>query len=218
MLNLRPASNIVKSKICKPLFAEGRLPIYTVAFIKDREGGRVSVGVVSDGESRTLNISAQLYSSMSFTRGSTLTSDEAEVLLSDDERYRAMSKALSLLAHSDKNSRALYLRLLREGFSREVAAEAVERCISLGYINERGQLRRLILREANTNLHGPRYIRRKLASKGYSLAEIDEVTDILVSDGEIDFDANLARLAEKKGLTDPDEISALAYKQGYYIN
>ena len=187
----------------------------TVTYIKPKEGGRVSVGITDDGLDLRLNISASLYSSMSFVRGSTLTDDELATLTREDEEYRAMKKALSLLGYSDKNRRELYMRLVREGFSREVASAVVETCLGLGYIRERDQLERLILREANVNLRGPRYIRDKLAAKGYSRADIDAVTESLVDSGEIDFRENLLRLAEKRGADSPDELRALAYKYGF---
>ena len=189
-----------------------------VKFIRERDGGRVSVGIITDDGERVLSIGAALYASMSFTRGSELTDDELLRLSRDDEEYRAMKKALSLLGYSDKNKRTLYLRLIHEGFSREVVTAVVERCMGSGYINERDQLTRLILREANVNLRGPRYIRDKLAAKGYSRTDIDAVICELTDGGEIDFDMNLRRLSEKKGATTPDERRALAYKYGYRSN
>lgn len=187
----------------------------TVKFIREREGGRISVGIITAGGERVLNIGAALYASMTFTRGTDLTDDELDRLTREDEEYRAMKKALSLLGYSDKNRKTLYLRLLREGFSRDVVETVVERCMTSGYIRERDQLSRLILREANVNLRGPRYIRDKLVAKGYSRTDVDAVMCELTDAGEVDFEANLRRLCEKKGASTPDERRALAYKYGY---
>lgn len=187
----------------------------TVTGIKTTADGRIIVRLDDDGESLTLNIPASLYASLSFVRGSTLEGEELSQLLRADEEHRAMKKALSLLGYSDKNRRALYLRLLREGYSREVVSEVVDRCLTLGYIKENDQLRRLIASEANVNLRGPRYIREKLAAKGYSRADVDGVMDSLVAEGEIDFAANFDRLCEKRGADTPDERKALAYKNGF---
>ena len=187
----------------------------TVKFIRERDGGRLSVGVITADGERVFNISSALYASMTFTRGTDLSDDELDRLAREDEEYRAMKKALSLLGYSDKNRKTLFLRLLREGFSREVVETVVERCMTSGYIRERDQLSRLILREANVNLRGPRYIRDKLAAKGYSRTDVDAVMDELTDAGEVDFEANLHRLCEKKGASTPDERRALAYKYGY---
>ncbi len=84
-----------------------------------------------------------------------------------------------------------------------------------GYIKEDDQLRRLVLREANVNLRGPRYIREKLAAKGYSRDSIDAIIDELVESGEIDLVINFDALCDKKGAVDSDERRALAYKYGF---
>ena len=187
----------------------------TVESIKTTDDGRVILRLHQDGESTVYNVPASLYGSMSFVRGGRLTDDELSAIKRADEEYRAMKKALSLLGYSDKNRRSLYLRLLREGFSREVVEKVVERCLSLGYIRETDQLERLILREANTNLRGPRYIREKLAAKGYNRSDIDSVMDSLVESGEIDFRGNLQRLYQKHGADTDGQRRTLAYKHGY---
>jgi len=153
---------------------------------------------------------------MRFVRGGEISDGELHILLSEDEEHRAVAKALSLLSYSDKSARALYLRLLREGFSREAATRALDYCRNMGYIRERDQLARLIVREANVNLRGPRYIREKLAAKGYSRADIDGVTEELVESGEVDFSQNLDRLCQKHGAKDEQERRALAYKYGFF--
>ncbi len=187
----------------------------TVKYIKQPKNGRVCVGVELDGEVTAYSIPASAYNTMCFVSGGVLEEDELRTLISLDAEYRAIKKALSLLSYSDKNSKELYIRLVREGHSRENAKSAVEYCLSHGYINEENQLERLILREANTSLRGPRYIREKLVAKGYSRDKIDAVTDELVASGEIDFAANFAVLCEKRGVTEPSERRALAYKYGY---
>ena len=186
-----------------------------VKYIKELKSGRISVGVDLDGESVAYSIPKSEYGKMSFTVGGVLDGEELSHLASLDGEYRAIKKALSLLSCSDKNKRELYARLVREGYSREHSRAAVEYCLMHGYIKEDDQLRRLILREANVNLRGPRYIREKLAAKGYSRDGIDAVTDGLLESGEIDFAANFNKLCEKKGAFDPDERRALAYKYGF---
>ena len=85
----------------------------------------------------------------------------------------------------------------------------------LGYIDERRQIERAVLSEANRSLRGRSYITKKLISKGYSSADISEVTDELISRGELDFSASFELLCEKKGATTDEERRALLYKYGY---
>ena len=93
----------------------------------------------------------------------------------------------------------------------------LDKCELNGYLDEERHLERLIEREANQKLRGRYYIRRKLATKGYRTSMIDSVTNMLVERGEIDFDANLDRLVEKRGVSDESEITALKYRYGYEI-
>lgn len=198
-----------------------QLIVYTVMymaivkFIKSLDNGRVSVGVASDDNLTVYSIPLSAYDSMCFVVNGELSSEELSTIIELDSEYRAIKKALFLLSFSDKNKKTLYIRLLREGHSRENAKKAVEYCLSHGYINEEGQIERLVLREANHNLRGPRYIREKLMGKGYSRDDIDAVIDSLVELGEIDFVMNFRELCDKKGVTDSAEMSILAYKYGF---
>ena len=186
-----------------------------VKYIKQLKNGRVSVGVDDGGDVKVYSISAAVYASMCFVVGGKLSDDELCELSLVDAEYRAIKKALSLLSYSDKNKRELYIRLVRDGHSREHARTAVEYCLERGYINEDDQLGRLVLREANVNLRGPRYICEKLVAKGYSRDGIDAAIDSLVESGEIDFVINFDTLCDKKGVSDPAERRALAYKYGF---
>jgi SOS response regulatory protein OraA/RecX len=187
----------------------------TVKYIKPQKSGRVIIGVDKDGEMSNYSISAGDYAAASFVTGGILSDEEFSLLVTLDEEYRAIKKALSLLSYSDKNKKAIYMRLVRLGFSREAAKKAVEYCLVNGFINEEKQLERLVCNEANVNLRGPRYIADKLAAKGYSRADVEAAIDTLVEAGEIDFVINFDTLCEKKSATTPEERKALAYKYGF---
>lgn len=187
----------------------------TVKYIKPQKSGRVIIGVDTDGEISHYSISSADYATASFVTGGILSDGELTLLVTLDEEYRAIKKALSLLSYSDKNRKAIYMRLVRLGFSRDAAKKAVEYCLQNGFINEENQLERLVSNEANINLRGPRYIKDKLAAKGYSRDDIDTAIDTLVANGEIDFVIIFDALCEKKGATTPDERRALAYKYGF---
>ena len=178
--------------------------------------GRVLIGVDDGEDVKALSVTESTYLAIGApTRYTELLQRDLDSLITEDERYRAMKKAVSILAASDKSSYTLKMKLYQAGFSRESADEAVNECIGRGYIDEDRQLRRLIEREANESLRGRFYIKRKLVSKGYRGADIDRIINELTDIGEVDFDANFERLAEKKGALDDEARLALKYKFGY---
>ena len=186
----------------------------TVSFIRaSARSGYTALGIVADGETKKYTVPSALVTHL--VRGYELSEEEFSEIVRCDAERRAMDKAASLLAASDKSRITLRLRLIASGFSREIAEETVSECVRLGYLDEERQLTRLVIREAEGGLRGPKYIMRKLSSRGYSLSDVRRVIDALVSSGELDFRENFSRLAEKRGITDPEELRALAYKYGY---
>ena len=114
----------------------------------------------------------------------------------------------------------LYAKLCRAGFRRDIAETVLQEMVECGYINERRQLERLILDEANRKLRGPLRIIPALATKGYATSDIREVMAGLVDSGEIDFDLNARRLLDKKLPSDgfdSEEAKKILYKNGYKI-
>ncbi len=178
------------------------------------------LGIVEDGESQRYTISEQVYSSIGSPAAHTAIDERTlSIIKYADELYRAEKKALSLLAFADNNERTLTMKLARAGFSRDVCVEIAKKMVSLGYVNEKRQLERLLLNEANYKLRGPLKIMPYLVSKGYSSHEVRLVMDELVERGEIDFSENAGRLIEKKlggGATD-EEKKKLLYRNGYKI-
>lgn len=188
-----------------------------VKFVRFSDKGRATIGIEADGQrAKTYNVSMETYHGIDEPRaGAILDGCSYEMIVKDDESHRAMKKALSLLSYADNNKTNLYIKLVRAGFKRDSASEAVHRCLELGYIDEHSQLMRLIAREANQGLKGPVYIKRKLIAKGYKAADIDRAMRELSELCEIDFIASFARLSEKAGVVDPDEILRLKAKNGF---
>ena len=178
------------------------------------------LGISEEGERSRYTVSESFYRSLgSPARGTVLTEEEISLIKGEDERIRATRKALSLLSYSDNNEKGLVTKLLRVGFSRDVAMGVSEEMVRLGYIDESRQLERLILREANVSLSGFGKILPKLMSKGYSAENIKKITHRLVESGEIDFKENAKRLIEKKLPDDAsrEEKKKLLYKNGYKV-
>ena len=191
----------------------------TIVYIKTGvTKGRVIIGIDADGETKACSITETTYVAIGApTRYAELSDRDTDTLMTEDERYRAMKRAVSILAASDKSAYTVRTKLYQAGFSKESIDDAVGECVARGYIDEHRQLRRLIAKEANEALRGKYYIKRKLASKGYRGADIDRICAELVDDGEIDFKLNFERLAEKKGAQSDEERRALLYKFGYRV-
>ena len=179
---------------------------------------RIDLGIDDCGEVGSFSISEATYLSLGcLPRGSEIDADTVSLIKAEDEVYRATKKAVGYLAASDRSRFSLKMKLRQAGFSSEAAHSAVEYCILRGYIDEARQLERLVEKEANYSLRGKYYIKRKLASKGYALSDIDRAIRDLLERGEIDFDANFELLKEKKDASEPEEINSLKYKFGYKI-
>ena len=88
---------------------------------------------------------------------------------------------------------------------------------SLGYIDEKRQLERLISEYANRKLLGPRKITPRLLAKGYNIGDIKEVYLRLSRSGEIDIEENKERLLEKHlgSGRDSEEVRRILFKYGY---
>ena len=175
---------------------------------------RFIVGVVSDEEKLRYNISSALYLSLKISSGDEIDGETLDMFSEDNERYLCMRTALSYLAYADNNRKNLYAKLIRRGYGREMARDAVEECVRLGYINEYEQVKRAIEKEAD-KLYGRAYIFKKLAAKGYSAPMLNSAFDELIQDGEIDFSANLQTLIYKKGCESEDDRKKLMHKYGY---
>ena len=193
----------------------------SIAYIRvSKDASLLLLGIVEEGESARYTISESAYESIGRPEAhSELDSRAMLVIKYADALYRAEKKALSLLSYADNNERTLRQKLVRSGFSQEVAEEICAKMVALGYINEHRQLERLVLSEANGKLRGPAKILPHLASKGYSLSEVRGVMSELCERGEVDFAANARRLIEKKLPTDysEDERNQLLFRNGYKI-
>lgn len=186
-----------------------------IAFLREMENKRIRVGIGEGEDVARYSVSAASAHSLGLCRGMELDDGTLEAIVSEDASYRCMKRALSLLSYGDNTKSALYMKLLRSGFSRDMAAECVAECLRLGYIDERRQIVRAVLNEANRSLRGKSYIIKKLVSKGYSAGDVSSVIDELVLSGEINFTENFELLCLKKGAVTEEQRRALSYKHGY---
>ena len=191
-----------------------------VAFVREsRQKGYKVLGIVIGEVVESYTIKRSTYEEMGTpSRASLIDGEALEIIKKEDECFRALRRALSILSYADNSKSTLKLKLYRAGFSRDAINFALEDCIKNGYIDENKQLLRLVSSIANGKLRGPLYIRRYLLSKGYSIGDINSAIDELVDSGEVDFDEIYKRLIEKTGTEDSDGRRALAYKWGFRGN
>lgn len=189
-----------------------------VIYIRDSKSrGYLRIGL-SDGEEKLeYTVSEKEYAEL----GSLLVGDEvgdSEALSECDMRYRARLYALRILSFGDNSELTLKRKLIAKSVSPRIAAEISREMVSLGYVNEKRQLERLIEAEANTKLFGRAKIIPRLIAKGFPKDKIESVIRHLISHGIVDFEKNKRILIEKKLGADADseEIKKLLYKFGHY--
>lgn len=190
----------------------------TLEYIKElKEKNLLLLGISEEGESAHYTVNRALYLDIgSPKRGDEISVGAMEEILEFDEYFKAKKKALTLLGFADNNKKELKIKLLRAGFSKDVADRCVDEMLALGYINEQRQLERLCLREAE-KLRGPRRIYASLMAKGYALADIQRVVRELCDSGDVDFEENKKLLIKKMLSPDADEeeVKKLLYKAGF---
>lgn len=192
----------------------------TVIYIREAgTKGYIRVGVEFDGKKYDFTVSESEYreAGSPLTRD-ILTRDVFSALQYADMRYRAMIKALRILAFGDNSELMLSRKLLSAGFDKEVTDGVVSECVRLGYVNSERQLKKLISYEVNIKNQGMGKIIPKLISKGYRRSDIENVADMLCADGEIDFDDAKARIISKlPSLASDEEIKKALYKCGHSV-
>ena len=101
--------------------------------------------------------------------------------------YGAEKRALNLLAYGSCSEKALYMKLVSRGFSKDIASEAVANVSAQGYMNADGDA----LREAQrcvSKRWGQRRIAVHLRSKGYPDESVKRAIYALEDEG-VDFSA-----------------------------
>ena len=170
-------------------------------------------------ESANYTVNAALYAEIGSPRvGDILTDEQIYQMRELDEYFRAKKKALAILAYADNNRRNLAMKLSKAGFSRDLCDRVVTEMVELGYVDERRQIERLILVEANGKLRGPLRIIPALVNKGYSSSDVRAVMHALMESGEVDFRRNAKILLDKKlPEAEPEEKKKFLYKNGYKV-
>ena len=112
------------------------------------------------------------------------------------EIWSAVKKGTSVLGYGAYSKKALRAKLTSKGFSKEVAADAVEELEAMGLLNENGDAHREAQRGVG-KLWGKKRIVAGLYEKGYSPEAIHFALCSL-EDEDVDFVQNCRTLIEKK--------------------
>ena len=193
-----------------------------LSYIKEiKNSNLLRLGIIEEEETLAYTVAHRVYSELgSPVRGAVLSDEALEKIKESDSYLFAKKKALSILAYADNNELTLRRKLIAKGVKADVAGEVVREMVSLGYINEDDQLRRLLISEANVKLYGALKIIPRLAAKGFSSAVVRKTLSLLVEEGEIDFSKNAKALVAKKLPADAsrDEKRKILFKYGYKIS
>ena len=147
-----------------------------------RDAERVSVfidGAFAFGLALDLAVQAGL------RKGRTLTVEEQQALLDDEERLKARTVALDYIAYQARTEREVRQKLQRKGFSEPVADEAVARMRELGYLDDADYARAYARGRLGGRGHGPHRIRADLLRRGVARPTIDAVLDDLVEHDDL---------------------------------
>lgn len=179
----------------------------------------VSLECGSNREDRRFPLTASQYYELKLTKG-----EISEELFDAIERASRLSQAIrcgeNLLSYGANSALTLTRKVMRHGYTREEAAEAVSHLVSAGLINEWEDLSR----EVDTCLRkhwGAERIHAHLWSRGYDRETMSRLPELL---DEVDFPDHCAALLRKQygGLpTDREErnrVTAALYRYGYRLD
>lgn len=187
------------------------------------EGSEVAIRVLLESgthrEERRLVLTTEQYLELKPTKGDT-SEEYFECLESAAELCRAIRAGEHLLSYGGNTVHTLTQKLLRRGFSREVATEAAEKLQEMGLINENRDLQREF-DKCLRKLWGSKRINAHLWSKGFGVDAMEALPMLLE---RTDFVSNCAALIEKhygEPPCDADEqrrMIASLCRYGYTLN
>ena len=188
-----------------------------VSAVKRAGKDATSLTVALDGGGEViLSVPSSLYVRIGSPGVGDPLSDTAVTELAHASEYRlACRHALRILDYGDNNARTLRDKLTRKGISREIAAEAVEKMVALGYVREAEQAKRLAVGYARRNLWGKRKIVSALTAKGYSREDAEAAAS--EAEDEVDFNEvkkALIKRCRTRGMED-DKIRTTLWRYGF---
>ena len=159
-----------------------------VTFLIQREDGE-------NTQRQSFLISSKQYLVLGIAKGA-CSSELYDVTERSAEIWGAVKKGMSVLGYGAYSKKALRAKLTAKGFSKDVAADAVEELEAMGLLNEKGDAHREAQRGVG-KLWGKRRIVAGLYEKGYS-PEAVHFAILALEDEDTDFVLNCRALIKKK--------------------
>lgn len=140
-----------------------------------------------------------------------LNRDEIKKALLDLEKEKAEKKAFFLLRSRSLHSKRLRVLLEEKGFSLSASKKAVEKCETLGFLDDALYLKSCICQGIQRR-QSPKYLLAKLLKKQIPFAEIQAALDLWYGEKErLDVIATLRKISKKEGAS----FSAYLYRKGF---
>ncbi len=184
------------------------------------EGAQIAVTVVlqsgEHSETRVLRLLTEQYYELKIAKGE-ISEEKFEELERASDLCGAIRCGENLLSYGANSLQMLSKKIMRHGYTGEVALRAAEQLRQRGLINEDADMRREI-EKCLRKLWGERRIRSHLWDRGFDRQTLESVEEALA---EVDFAELCARLIKKHygGLPQTAEearkMTAGLYRYGY---
>ncbi len=148
--------------------------------ITAQKGKANKIHISIDGEYR-LTVDADFWFSSGYVSGDEIDEDQYKVLADRIAKRRCFNRALNILSRRDHCEKELFNKLRRTDGD-EAAAHAVERVISLGYINDERYAQNLAEELGTRKGYGLRAIRSELIKRGIDRETADNTINTLTLD------------------------------------
>lgn len=131
-------------------------------------GDRLRVHI--DGEPRC-EVTAAVAGRLGLEEGRELDEEETGRLLAEGDRRAALDAAFDYLAHRPRSRAEVRRRLGRKGFGEDAVALAIDRCVELGYLDDRAFAADFAKDRIRLKPRGALRIESELRGKGVSEAD-----------------------------------------------
>lgn len=129
--------------------------------------------------------------------GDTVTAEQVARLSEEDGRWRAREAALRLLAHRPRTEVELRQRLMRKGFTEEVAAACVADLLARGLLDDAAFAEMFTRDRVRLNPRGRRRVVQELRGRGVEADVASAAVDDVLREEAVD-EAALAREAARR--------------------
>ncbi|HEY3374139.1 MAG TPA: RecX family transcriptional regulator [Candidatus Aquicultor sp.] len=178
---------------CNNSYTNGR--IYTITALEPQEKRAWRTSIFIDGKFWR-GYDTEIIAELGLYVGQKLARAELDAINHSLEKRRAINRAVLLLSYRGRSIHEVISRLVKAGFSPELADEAVNELKRLGYLDDDDFAQNWMKSRLGAKLYGPRRIKQELRQKGVADELITEKLEEL-STPEDEYDRAL-KLAQSK--------------------